>query len=94
MLLMVRTETAVVRAASLGMRLQDEGPVAGLEVIVAEPVVGNVGGDEHPLRSVCPAPLDVENAAVFDDDLGRHECETFAAERSSLAEKGVRCLSA
>jgi hypothetical protein len=80
MLLVVWAETAVVGAATLGMRLQDKRPVAGLEVVVAETVVGGVGGDEHLLCSMCPAPLDVEHTASFDDDLGGHQSEAFAAE--------------
>jgi len=62
MLLMIRAQAAVIRAAELGAALQVERPVAGLDVILAQPPIGGVGGDERGLDAVPLAALSYQTS--------------------------------
>src|SRR5262245_25200620 len=89
MLLMVRAQAAVERAAVLGAALQRERTVAGLQVVLAAQPVGRVGGDEGRLHAVAGAALLVPDLAVADLDLGRHQAEAGLAQGGGLAPEDV-----
>src|SRR5215471_5966756 len=73
MLLMVRAEAAIIGTAELGAALQGERTVAGLDVVLAQPPIGRVAGNERRLDAVLLAALLVPDLVVLDGDLGRHQ---------------------
>ena len=85
MLLMVGAEPAVIGAAQLGARLHVERPVARLQVVMAELVIGGIGGDQRLLHAMRLAALEVIDVVLLDDDLGRHQRHAGAAHRGGLA---------
>src|SRR5262245_26111945 len=89
MLLVVGAEPAIVRAAILGAALQRERAVARLDVVLAEPPIGRVGGDQGGVRAVAVAALLVPDFVALDRDLRRHQREAGLAQRGGLAPEYV-----
>jgi hypothetical protein len=58
-LFVIRAQAAVIGAAQFGAGLRRERAVARLQIVVAELVVGRVGGDERLLNAMRPAALEV-----------------------------------
>lgn len=74
MLLVIRAEPAVVRAAVLDRRVEPQRHLRRLERLAAELVVLGVGADEHLLKPMLRAPFVQEHLAVLQDDF----CFDFA----------------
>jgi hypothetical protein len=85
MLLMVRTQAAIERAAIMGARLELERDVAGLQPVPALSVVLGVGGDQGLLDAVGVAAFLEIDAVVLDQDLGWHRVQAGLAQRLGLA---------
>src|SRR5215471_8260042 len=89
MLLVVRAQAAVERAAVLGAPLKRERLVARLDVVLAAPPIGGVGGDQGRLYAVRAASLLVPDLVAQKLDFGRHKRETGLAQRLGLAPEDV-----
>src|SRR5215475_9629285 len=72
MLLVVRAQAAIVRAAELSAALQVEWPVARFDVVLAQPPIGCIAGNERRLDAMLLAAFLVPDLVVLDGDLGRH----------------------
>ena len=73
MLFMVGTKPAVVGTAKFRAGLEIEGPVSRFDVVLAELVIGNIGGNQRLHHAMRLAALQVVDIPVFNDDLGRHQ---------------------
>src|SRR5215472_16845972 len=93
MLLVVRAQPAIVRAAECGAVLEGEGLVARLDVVLAALPVGRIARHQRRLHAVLPAALLVPDLVVADLDLGRHQREAGLAQRGGLAPEHVGARS-
>jgi hypothetical protein len=73
MLLVVRAQPAVERAAIVGATLKRERLVAGLDEVLAALPIGGIGRDQCRLHAVLPAALLVPDLIAGDLNLGRHQ---------------------
>ena len=80
MLLVVGTQSAIVRAAVMRPALELERHVAGLEIVLAALEIGRIRRDQRLLRAVLGTALQVEDVVAFDQDLRGCELKTSFAE--------------
>src|SRR5262245_37775928 len=90
MLLVVRAQPAIPRAAALGPGVRLQRTVAGLEVLQRAAPVDRIVRHQGLHNAVLGATLGIVDVAVFLDDLGRHQAEAGLAKRGRLAEKEIR----
>src|SRR5262249_37862123 len=90
MLLVIRTEAAIPRAAALGLGERRERPIAGLQVFERAAPVDGIIRHQGLHHAMLDAALGIVDAAVFLDDLGRHQREAGLAQRGGLTEKEIR----
>ena len=85
MLLVIGTQSAIVRAAIFGPALELERQVAWLEEILATFEVGRVRRDQCFLRAVFAATFQIIDIVPFDHDFRGHEFQARFAQRRRLA---------
>src|SRR3954470_8797360 len=89
MLLVVRTQPAVERAAEFGVALERQRPVAGLDEILAAPPIGGVCRDQGRLHTMLLAAFLVPDLVAEDLDFGWHQRKAGFAERLGLAPENI-----
>src|SRR3954453_16911048 len=89
MLLVIRTQTAIIRAAEFGAALKAERLVARLDVVLAQPPIGRIGRDQRRLHTMLSAAFLVPDLIPMDRDLGGHQREAFLAQGLRLPPKDV-----
>ena len=94
-LLVVRAQAAVVRAAPRHRRREPARHLARLHVVADAAVVLGVARDEHflLLAAAMPAPLEHVHRAVLQDDLGLHAAQAPRAQAQREIVVGVRALA-
>ena len=75
MLLVVGAQTAIIGTAMFGAALELERAVPRFDVVLAELVIGSIARDQCLPNTVAMAALEIIDAVVLDDDLGRHQRE-------------------
>ena len=88
-LLVIRAQTAIVRAAVMRAALEPERQVAGFQIILAALEIGRVGRDQRLLRPVVGTALQVEDVIALDQDFGRHQTQAGFAQRRRLTVEAV-----
>ena len=89
-LLVIRTEAAIIGTALVDAGVKLERHIARLQEIAAALPIRRIGRYQGLLYAVLMAALQVIDAILFLQDLGRHQFEAGLAQRGCLAEKDVR----
>ncbi len=89
-LLVVRAEAAIIGTALVDPGVEAQWHIARLQEIAAALPVSRVGRDEGLLHAVLMAALQVIDATLLLEDLGRHQRKTGLAQRGGLAEENIR----
>jgi hypothetical protein len=90
MLLVVGTETAIVRAALVDRGMEFERYVARLQEVSAALPIGRLARHQRLLHAVLAAALLVIHRAGLLDDFRRHQNKAGLAHRGGLAEEDIR----
>src|ERR1044072_1766473 len=90
MLLVIRTQPAVVRTAEFGAILKAKRLVARFDVVLAQAPVGGVGRQQGRLHAVLAAAFLVPDLVAENLNLRRNEREADFAQGLSLAPEDIR----
>ncbi len=90
MLLVIRTEAAVERAAVLGAGEGRQRTIPRLQPIAGGLPVGDIVADQGLLHAMFGAALQVVDAALLTDHLGRDQPQAGLAQARGLTEEQVR----
>ena len=88
-LFVIGAQPAIERAPRLGAGLRDQRPVAGLDPQLLLPPIVEIVADERPAHAMLAATLEVEDAAILDDDLGGNGLEAGLAQARRLAVEDI-----
>ena len=93
MLLVIRAQAAIERAAEFSMALQRQRPVTRLDEFLAAPPIGGIGRYQRGLDAMLPAALLVPDLVAKDLDLGGHQRQAGFTQRLGLAPENIRTRS-
>src|SRR5258708_1127686 len=89
MLLVVRTEAAIVGATMFGAALVLQWQGARLDEVLAEPEIGGIPPVQGLLPGMERTAVQMKDVVALDHDLGRREAQTGLAERGCLSEEAI-----